>query len=162
MAGPAAKRLSKKELLFCGLYASLRNGREAALGAGYLLSPELRGAKLLLRPEIRRKIEQLTEKNRFKAEAAAGFRRLAFGCAADAVSLLFAGEDFDPGRLRGMDLFNIAEIKQLKSGQVEIKFFDRHKALEKLFELGAAEAGEETRAFFEALDKGARSRANDE
>lgn len=31
-----------------------------------------------------------------------------------------------------MDLFNISEIKKKKGGDIEIKFFDRLKALEKL------------------------------
>ena len=35
------------------------------------------------------------------------------------------------------DLFNVSEIKRVKGGGVEIKFFDRQKALEKLEELDA-------------------------
>lgn len=34
-----------------------------------------------------------------------------------------------------MDLFNISEIKRKKGGDIEIKFFDRLKALEKLQQL---------------------------
>ena len=34
-----------------------------------------------------------------------------------------------------MDLFNISEIKRKKGGDIEIKFFDRIKALEKLLDI---------------------------
>ena len=34
-----------------------------------------------------------------------------------------------------MDFFNISEIKKKKGGDIEIKFFDRLKALEKLQQL---------------------------
>lgn len=34
-----------------------------------------------------------------------------------------------------MDFFNISEIKRKKGGDIEIKFFDRLKALEKLQQL---------------------------
>ena len=33
------------------------------------------------------------------------------------------------------DLFNVSEIKRIKGGGVEIKFFDRQKALERLSDL---------------------------
>ena len=37
-----------------------------------------------------------------------------------------------------LDLFNVSEIKRVKGGGVEVKLFDRLKALEKLFELSNA------------------------
>ena len=63
--------------------------------------------------------------------ATAGYIRLAFGSISDAVSLLYMDK---PSReeLEKMDLFLVSEIKHPKDGAVEIKFFDRLKALEKL------------------------------
>ena len=63
-----------------------------------------------------------------------GLSRLAFGSINDAAALLFAEE---PTReeVLSADLFNVAEIKKVKGGGVEMKFYDRQKALEKLVEL---------------------------
>jgi len=58
-----------------------------------------------------------------------GYERLAFGGIADAVRLLFT-EEPDLAALGKMDLYNIAEIKRPKGGGMEIKFFDRIKALQ--------------------------------
>ena len=48
-----------------------------------------------------------------------------------AISLLFM-ENPSVDKLKTMDLFSVAEIKRPKDGAMEIKFFDRLKALEKL------------------------------
>ena len=63
-----------------------------------------------------------------------GYQRLAFGSAADAASLLF---EENPSReaLGKMDLFLVSEIRRPKDGAMEIKFFDRARALEKLASL---------------------------
>ena len=61
-----------------------------------------------------------------------GLRRLAFGEIHDAVLLLFADESEILEKLGELDLFNVSEIKRPKGGGMEIKFFDRIRALEKL------------------------------
>ncbi len=66
-----------------------------------------------------------------------GYERLAYGGIADAVRLLFT-EEPDLAALDKMDLYNIAEIKRPKGGGMEIKFFDRIKALQSLEELNTA------------------------
>ncbi len=53
-----------------------------------------------------------------------------------------------------MDLFNISEIKRKKGGDVEIKFFDRLKALEALEELSAFSESENS-SLYSAIEKGA-------
>lgn len=58
-----------------------------------------------------------------------GYERLAFGSTADAFRLMMADEPPDVSQL---DLFNVAEIKKPKDGAMELKFFDRLKALEQL------------------------------
>lgn len=70
-----------------------------------------------------------------------GYERLAFGGIADAVRLLFT-EEPDLAALGKMDLYNIAEIKRPKGGGMEIKFFDRIKALQCLEALNV-EGGEQ-------------------
>ncbi len=64
-----------------------------------------------------------------------GLEKLAFGSCNDAVVLAFA-EELPPSEIiEKLDLYNVSEIKRVKGGGVEIKFFDRLKALEKLYEL---------------------------
>lgn len=82
----------------------------------------------------------------------AGFERLAFGNVTDAVRLLFA-EEIDPEVLEKMDLFNVAEIKRLKNGGMEIKFADRLKALQCLEQL-RSESGDDN-TLYQALEASA-------
>lgn len=88
-------------------------------------------------------------------EVSEGLRRLAFGEITDAVSLLFESEDSIVQKLPSLDLFNVSEIKRVKGGGMEIKFFDRLKALEKLGQ--AVSSGDSSTAvsFYEALEKSA-------
>lgn len=84
-----------------------------------------------------------------------GYEKLAFGSVADAVRLLFSDEP-DLNALESMDLFNIAEIKRPKGGGMEIKFFDRIKALQCMEEMdSSAETGQA--GFYRALQNGARA-----
>ena len=87
--------------------------------------------------------------NRFRCRKRAllGYERLAFGSTADAFRLLMSsGEDLDVAQL---DLFNVAEIKKPKDGAMEIKFFDRLKALEQLGSIPEDEGA--ANGFYEAL-----------
>lgn len=68
--------------------------------------------------------------------ASIGYQRLAFGNTSDAVSLLYTKEPQEAD-FGAMDLFMISEIKKPKDGSVEIKFFDRLKALEKLEQINS-------------------------
>ena len=72
------------------------------------------------------------KKKTAEEEVRDGLRRLAFGEIHDAVLLLFADESEILEKLGELDLFNISEIKRPKGGGMEIKFFDRIRALEKL------------------------------
>ena len=74
-------------------------------------------------------------KNKSKTEMVIdGLEQLAFGKVNDAVSLVFA-EDMPPPEIPArMKLFNISSVKRVKGGGVEVQFFDRQKALEKLYE----------------------------
>lgn len=86
--------------------------------------------------------------------AAAGYYRMAFGGVSDALRLLYTERPTEK-ELSEMDLFMISEIKKPKDGMLEIKFFDRLKALEKLGSqhdeiVGAA-------GLFDAIGRGAQS-----
>lgn len=150
------KSLSQREKDFCISFVECGNPIEAAKKAGYTKSPEKAGLRLICRSDISDEIARLESQLQQTLSFAAkcGYKRLAFGNIADAVSLLFkenpALED-----LKEMDLFSISEIKKPKDGAMEIKFFDRLKALEKLEELSGNKSGSDS-PFYEALITGAQ------
>ena len=156
------KALNGKEKLFCFYYRKNRDGRWAAAKAGYAVFPERAAAKLLLRKDIRREIALYPEKAEANLdEACAGYRRLAFGSVADALRLMFTEEAPGPETLEGMDMLNVSEIKRPKGGGLEIKFFDRLKALDRLKEIsGAGAAQNGAGPFYEALERGAKALAS--
>lgn len=126
----------------------------AAARAGY--PPEGTALlKLMDRGEIRKEIAQLSSAAPLTDEIRTGLRRMAFGSNADAIKLLISGEELTPDEIDGMDLFNISEIKRPKGGGLEIKFYDRLKAMECL---GEALSSSDTQAgaLIEALSKAAR------
>ena len=143
------KKLNRKEKLFCLYYAQGRNGREAAAKAGFAL-PEQAALRLLQNDLIRRELESLAREDHAGTdELLAGYRKLAFGSGNDALRLLFGSvmpEDFD-----ALDLFNVAEIKKPKDGALEIKFFDRLKALEHLEALSSADRADSGLPLYRAL-----------
>ena len=148
--------LTKREKLFCQNYVQRGNGREAAAHSGYSLFPEQAGTKLLGEEKIRREIARLTEEDGRKARldrTVTGYERLAFGGIADAVRLVLGGA-VSPEELETMDLFTVSGIKRQKEGCLEIQFYDRLKALEKLQELSRSD-GEEQSSFLTALERGA-------
>ena len=126
---------------FVQAYVRGCSAEEAAIIAG--ISPanaRADGLRLLSRRAVRRRIER-REAFAQEAEIRAGLERLAYGRVNDAAALAFADE-VTPQMLAGADLFNVSEIKRVKGGGVEIKFFDRQKALEKLAELGERETAD--------------------
>ena len=151
--------LTRKEKLFCFYFSEGRDGRSAAARAGYAVFPERAAAKLLLREDIRRQIEKVAEKRTAGMdEVCAGYRRLAFGSVTDALRLLFAEEMPSLETLEQLDMLNVSDVKRPKGGGLEIKFFDRLKALERLKEMSDAGAAQKNAVpFYEALERGARA-----
>lgn len=148
-------KLSDREELFCRMYVTCRNAAEAAVKAGYKTRPEITAVMLLAKKNIRKKIESMEKENTVcENEVRAGLRRIAFASSADAVRLLLA-DGTDKQETDGLDLFNVSEIKRTKGGAVEIKFFDRIKALEKLGELTGASGKDSPEPFYKALEMGA-------
>ncbi len=96
-----------------------------------------------------------SKKMSVEEEVASGLRHLAFGNISDAITLLFADDETILEKIPSLDLFNISEIKRPKGGGMEIKFFDRIKALEKLCQV-ATEKNDEPVNFYKALEESAK------
>ena len=151
--------LTAREKRFCAAMADGSNVREAARAAGYS-QPDRAGAELMLRQDIAAELDArfAARAKNCRRMALAGYERLAFGSVSDAVRLMFE-EDPLGGGFSGYDLFNVSEIRRPKDGAMEIKFFDRIRALEKL---EAAVDDSETRLadFYSALMKSGEERDN--
>lgn len=154
--------LTEREYCFCYHYISTGNAKEAAILAGYTTEPERKGMRLLSKRSIKDKIDQLYEekKKTLCYKACVGYERLAFGNVSDAVKLLYI-DSVNGTMLEKMDLFNVSEIKKPKDGAMEIKFFDRLKALEKL-EKSDLNVGDEMNSFYCALEQGLKSLKSEE
>ena len=83
-----------------------------------------------------------------------GYRKLALGPVGDAVRLMMA-EDGDWLDYQKLDLMNLAEVKRGK-GVIELKFFDRLAALDRLAQLAKEDEGQGLDRFCAALSQGAK------
>lgn len=146
------EKLTKKEQDFCRYYYHLRSLRQSAYLAGYILLPERCGEKLIEKKKILDEIKRIEARGNKLKLARAGFKRLAFGSVSDAIRLL----DGDRTDLDAMDLFMVSDIKIPKGGGMEIKFFDRQKALESLAEMEGNVEENTTLPFYEALENSAQ------
>lgn len=140
-----------------------RNPREAAARSGFHF-PEKNASKLLKRKDILSYISKLEKNKKEKSfDISAGYYRLAFGCISDAVSLLFANEDeLTAQKIECLDLFNVSEIKRQKGGGIEIKFFDRLKALEKLSERDNKDESANANSLYYAIENSAAALSEEE
>lgn len=156
------KTLTKKELDFCRWYARLRNPKEAAIKSGYTVLPEYRGITLLSKKQIISKIKELENENRADENlVSAGLSRLAFGSTADAVKLILSANSDNPPLPDTLDLFNVSEIKYTSGKGMEIKFFDRLKALEQLSKISESALNSSALSFYEALERSANGDSNE-
>ena len=139
-------------------FAQNGNPSESARLAGYA-DPKKDGFVLLSREDVGNYINSLCDQNLkyLSKQITAGYERLAFGSVADAVKLMFADDTAD---IDNYDLFNVAEIKRPKDNAMEIKFFDRLKALEKL-ELLAKPDKNNTSDFYNAIIGGLKNVKSD-
>lgn len=149
-------KLTEKERLFCIYYAEDGDARGCAARAGYIVAPRRSAARLLAREEIRAEITRIEkEKKATAALVEKGLRRLAFGSVTDALKLMLSEENLTAEEIEKLDLFNVSDIKRPKGGGLEIKFFDRLKALERLEKLGSGEEDTQS-SFVQALSEGAK------
>jgi hypothetical protein len=149
-------KLTKKELDFCHWYARLQNPKEAAIKSGYTVLPEYRGMNLLSKKNIASKIKEFEKENQTDSNlVSAGLSRLAFGSISDAVKLILSANSDNPPSPDILDLFNVSEIKFTNGKGMEIKFFDRLKALEQLSKLSENSLNSSALSFYEALERSA-------
>lgn len=127
--------MKPREKEFCRLMTVYADPVRAAKEAGYK-DPEKEWSLLSTRKEIADEISRLSENIRsiYESTAMCGLYRLAYGGVGDPMKLVY-GEDFTPGELSALDLINVSEIRRTKDKAIEIKFFDRIKALDKLNEV---------------------------
>lgn len=146
------KKLNKKERKFCRSFLDTGSISEAEKASGIKKD----GCELIGDSEIIQEIERLSKLQcqSLNLLAKAGLKRLAMGGISDAVSLIYMDKP-DREKLRDMDLFMISEIRRQKDGNMEIKFFDRFKALDKLIQNN--ENSDSSVPFYDALVMGAKS-----
>ena len=121
---------------FAKMFVRTRNGSETAvrLGAEPSQAKQIE-ADYLANKAVKREIRRLDKEDvQTLCYVKTGLSRLAFGSINEAAALVFSEEPTREEVLRA-DLFNVAELKKVKGGGVEMKFFDRQRALEKLVEL---------------------------
>lgn len=94
-------------------------------------------------------------KSEIEDEILQGYRHLAFADVRDPVRLLFCDE-IKPSLLKKLDLSSIAEIKRPKGGGMEIKFYDKLRALECMSSL-CHDSSEDDCGIFEALERGSEA-----
>ena len=143
--------------LFCCYFLKLRNVREAGIKAGFSADEAFsEGMKILETQSAQKCLSKLSDKTSSQnGLVRAGLERLAFGSSNDAVSLVFSEEAPSDAEILRLDLFNVSEIKRVKGGGVEVKLFDRQKALEKLWEMeNSADVNSSAESFFNALAAG--------
>lgn len=149
------KGLTEKEKLFCAYYADGGDARGCAARAGFSVMPQRNAAKLLAREDIRSEISRLEKEKKTVSSVERGLMRLAFGSVADAMKLMLCEETMSAEEIETLDLFNVSDIKRPKGGGLEIKFFDRLKALERLEKIGNYEETTQS-SFIQALSDGAK------
>ena len=154
--------LTERENQFCYNYVNTGSVQSAALKAGYKVHPELVGTRLLSRKDINEALDNIykQKKKNLIYKAFNGYEKLAFGDISDAIKLVYSN-DLSIKEISDMDLFNISEIKKPKDGSMEIKFFDRIKALEKLQQLNLPEEDTDI-SLYAALDRGAKAIQKDQ
>jgi hypothetical protein len=157
----AVEKLTSREKEFCRIFAETRDKRRSAYEAGYKILPNKSALKLLEKQKVRNYLDSILNKqDGFHGEVEAGFRRLAFGSSADAVKLLFS-DNLTDEQIESLDLFNVSDIKKPKGGGIEIKFFDRLKALEMLSAV-SNEKSDGALPFYKALEKSVTDMEEDE
>ncbi len=149
--------LRAKEKIFAYYFHKLRNVREAAIKAGYSsFFAEKNGTRLISRKDVKEYIAKLDEKQKEDTlyfDVVSGLKRLAFGEVNDGVKLMFKNEEEANKYVDELNLFNVSEIKKPKENSLEIKFFDRYKALEILCKLMETDQGKKDVAnFYTALE----------
>lgn len=145
--------MTGKERRFCEAYLVMRDAKEAAVAAGYLpLFARSTGLKLLAKEEVRQWLRRAEQQKRCEAYDQAvlsGLERLAFGNANDSAQLLFYSEEELREQLPMLDLFRVSELRKTRSDAIEVKFYDRFRAMELLLQV--ADRGEHHASIYQLM-----------
>lgn len=118
---------------------------------------EAEGLKLLKFKSVKKLVKRYRENLYDSTDAIkTGLRRLAFGETNDIMEVVLSEEPIGLRRLFEMNFYNISEVKKIKGGGLEVKLFDRQKAMEKLLEIYQSEENKTgAEEFLDALSKSA-------
>lgn len=93
--------------------------------------------------------------------AKSGLDRIVTARVNDAVALAFSEDTITMQEIGGLNLDCVAEIKRPKGGGCEIKFFDRLKAVESVYDMNNSAKSEDTaQSFFNAFNVSKSSISN--
>lgn len=147
----------KQEEDFCREYVLVRDIKAAQKFAGISNAEQV-----LSKRSTKKKLKKLEEiyYGNLLQDAKAGLKRLAFYDAGEVAASLESSVRNDIGIKNSQSFYGVSEIKFPKGGGVEVKFFDRYKALEKLLLLSQQET-KESSGFIEALLKAEEEKSND-
>ena len=142
-----------QEELFARLCVRLGEPLEAARLVG--LSEE-EALRLVRKPRVRAKIEQLEKEQeaRARTDAVLVLLRLARYNGLDGVRLALRGDSMTPEELSKLDLTGVASFKYTPGGGCEVKLFDPYRAAGLLLEAGAEQKGG-AEEFYRALRESA-------
>lgn len=149
---------TQRDKAFARAYAYCCDAETSAILCGYPAN-EARavGTALLHKKSVARQIERcFLEKQRLYDSVRTGLERIALGRSNDAVKLAFLQcEEVSAELIESLDLSLISSVKRDKDGGVDIKLFDRQKALESLIGLEETSSGEAAaQSFLSALSEG--------
>lgn len=150
--------MTNQESIFCENLAATQNAVSAAILSGFTDEPEKAAAKMLEKSAVRRRCKKLIKNSIDTLSAVAGLYKIAFSNPTSAVSGVFSEDVSD---LKNADLFSVSEIKRGANGTVEIKFFDKIRALQALSELSPTQNESKLKGFYEAIMLGAKSVSED-
>lgn len=153
----------ERESLFLMFYQRLGNIKESAMRAGFKESEAFeKGTRILVKKSSLSVLHRLTDRTKRNA-IRQGLERLAFGDINDICELVFSEEPLSSAQIAHLDLFNISEIKRIKGGGVEVRLFDRQKALEALWEIESSTDSTSTaKSFFDAISQSAEKRKEED
>lgn len=147
--------LTDRMKLCCHWYALTANAAQAACLCFSRMEQQQRALQMLSSPAAGAYLAKIRSCAPCKHEpdVREGYRRLAFGSISDAVKLMFAPEENQP-EIDSLDLFSVSELRRGK-GTLEISFFDRLDALDRLAREEAENSAKDGLGFYQAIQEGA-------
>lgn len=145
--------MTKTEKRFCEYLAITQNAVSAAKLSGFTDEPEIAAARLIQKTSVRKRCKKIIKSLCDSTDAVGGLYRIAFSQPVDIINKVFSEQpDFSKS-----DLFCVSEIKKGANGAVEIKFFDKLKALQLISEMRPNDEANKLKDFYEAITLGAKS-----